>query len=57
MIVVITNWETNPKTGHKQLIVSHGVDSETLQDIVLPNETPEALGAVFDQNIKEYVLH
>lgn len=50
MIVLITY----RKRG--QLLVSHGVDSETLQNVVLPQETPQALGATFNADVDEWVI-
>lgn len=56
MIVLATVMEKDPKTGYARLIVSHGIDSETLQNVVLPQETPQALGAVLDRDLGEWVL-
>jgi hypothetical protein len=35
MIVVIVTKETNPRTGRKQSIVSHGVDLDTGKTVIL----------------------
>ncbi len=56
MIIVITTREKNPKTGRIETIVSHGVESGSLRNVVLPNETPESIGAKFCPAIGEYVL-
>ncbi|GEM_PF-2712723 len=45
-------------TGEKEFGVSHGVDMITGQYVVLPWVShPELLGAKFDQNIGEWVIH
>lgn len=61
MIVCITgNFEiydsNGRKTGRKEFVVSHGVDSETGQNVILPTEDPRRLGAIFDSSIGEWVL-
>lgn len=56
MIIVIANTEKNQKTGRDQIIVSHGIDSDTGRNVILPQETPERLGAVFDPSLGEYIL-
>lgn len=56
MIVVIAFRERDPKTGHVQTLVSHGVDDETGQSVTLPAISPEALGAVWNPGVMEYVL-
>lgn len=55
-IIVITVREKNKTTGKLETIVSHGVDTVTMQNICLPNETPAALGAKYDPEYGEYVL-
>lgn len=54
--IVIVMKERNAKTGRIEEIVSHGIDPETNKDIILPSEPPHALGAVFDHDIREYVI-
>lgn len=49
MINVIVVKERNAKTGRMEEIVSHGVDSETLKNIILPQVSPKELGAVYDK--------
>lgn len=56
MIVVITYTEYNPRTGRKEIRASHGVDLDSDQAVVLPNEPPAELGAVFDADIGEFVI-
>lgn len=57
MIILITTLEKDKKTGHDHLIVSHGVDFETGKNVILPCEPPQALGAVYDEDLLEFVLH
>lgn len=54
--VLVTITEFNEKTRRNEIIVSHGVDLDTGREVVLPNETPEYLGGVFDPNMGEYVV-
>lgn len=56
MIIVIVTKERNPRTGRTEEIVSHGVDADTGKPVILPCESPQAIGAVFDSEIGEYVL-
>ena len=56
MIICITTWERNPRTGKDELIVSHGVDLDTDHAVTLPCQTPQSLGAVFDPELREFVL-
>jgi hypothetical protein len=55
MIIVITIYEENPTTRKMELVVSHGVD-EIGRNICLPSEHPSAIGAVYDEDLREYVL-
>jgi hypothetical protein len=51
MIIVITYKEAD------KIMVSHGVDIDTLQNIILPQIWIKELdGAIFDPSIREYVL-
>lgn len=56
MIIVIVEKSKNAKTGINEEIVSHGVNTETQQQIVLPWISPQELGAKFDKSIGEYIL-
>lgn len=53
MLVLITVKETNPRTFRQEIIVSHGVDTETFSNVPLQQETLEYYqrhcGAIFDQ--------
>lgn len=54
-ICIVEN-ETDQKTGRKQLVVSHGIDEETLRSIPMPQVHPAELGAKYDLSIGEYVI-
>jgi hypothetical protein len=56
MIIVIVQTEHNKKTGHMEQVVSHGIDPDTGKTIILPQESPEKIGAAFDHNIGEWVI-
>lgn len=43
-------------TGEWENVVDYGVDSETLQPVVLPNIHPSLLGATIDQALGEWVI-
>ena len=45
-------------TGEKEFGVSHGIDMNTDQIVILPSVShPEELGAKFDQNLGEWVVN
>jgi hypothetical protein len=56
MIIVITSKEFNEKKNKYETYVSHGVDSSTLKNVVLPQILISEIGAVFNEDINEYVL-
>ena len=37
-------------------VTSHGVDRNTLENVVLPQEDPRALGATWNTQLQEWVL-
>lgn len=55
MILVITETEKND-WGNYSTFASHGIDLSTGQVIILPQISPEALGAEYDYNVGEYVI-
>lgn len=60
-IICITSWfdiynRQGTKTGEKEFTVSHRIDEDTGDAVVLPCEHPDKLGAVWDEGIREYVL-
>ena len=57
MIVVITNQEINPQSGRKEIMVSHGMDLETDQPVVLPNYPLSCFNVAYNSKLGEYVLH
>lgn len=60
MIVLVTGtfevMDRGRRTGRKEFLVSHGVDYDTGEQVVLPSEPPAALGGVFDDTLNEWVL-
>lgn len=56
MIIVVLCEDRNPKTGRKEIVVSHGVDEDTMKTIILPQVPVKDLGARFDNERGEYVL-
>lgn len=45
-------------TGEKEFGVSHGIDMNTDQFVILPHVShPESLGAKFDQQLGEWVIY
>lgn len=56
MVVVITCKERDARTGRERIVASHGIDMDTDNVVTLPGEPPEALGAVFNADLGEYVL-
>lgn len=48
MIQLITVRERNRRTATMETIVSHGVDTENGEVVILPQDPPAALGAVFN---------
>ena len=63
MIICITGWfdiydRQGYKTGKKEFVVSHGVDTDNNDKIVvIPNEHPRDLGAIFSEDIGEWVIY
>lgn len=45
MIVLTTISERNPRTGKIETVVNRAFDLDTGQTVVVPCETPQALGA------------
>ena len=50
MIVLITYKENGKE------YVSHGIDFNTMNNVVLPNETPISMGAVWNEDLESWVL-
>jgi hypothetical protein len=57
MIIVYTTKEKNSHTGRTEIIVSHGIDTNTGKLVIMPSEPIHFIGAVFDKRIGKYVLH
>ena len=43
-------------TGKKEFYVSHGINAETGEKVILPNEHPRSIGAIFDVEMEEWIL-
>lgn len=57
MIILITVQALNKATGRKETIVSHGVDHETMKNVILPCDPLTYFkDAVFSPVLGEYVL-
>lgn len=54
--ICIVETETCPRTGIRRLVVSHGIDEETLRSIPMPQVPPSELGAKYDIQLGEYVI-
>lgn len=56
MIILVLCDEIDEKTKQKtgKQIVSHGVDINTMENVVLPSDYPERLG-VFHRDLQEWV--
>lgn len=57
MIIVITFSELNKETGVKQPIVSHGINTDNDEIVVLPQVPISEIGARFDAILQEFVLY
>jgi len=56
MVMLIVNREEDPGNGRLQLVVSHGIDMETDEVVVMPPVHPRETGAMFDMRLGEWVL-
>ena len=63
MIIVVTGWfdeydRYGMKTGKKVFGVSHGIDGETGETVIMSFENdPKHIGAVWNDNIGEWVIY
>lgn len=55
MIVLITYEEVNKHTKKKEILVSHGIDTDTFSTVVLPSLSPDSIG-YFNHSMQEWVL-
>jgi hypothetical protein len=57
-VIVITCVSRCPRTHREEVVVSHGICSETLKGVVLPPErwTPGMWGTHYDQGLGEWVI-
>lgn len=56
MIIVIVCKEKCKRSGRILEICSHNIDVDTGKIIILPNDSPERIGAKWDFEIGEFVL-
>lgn len=56
MIIAITVYLRNEKTGLKSLVVSHGIERESGRQVVLPCEHPKDIGAIWNAELREWVI-
>jgi len=57
MIIVIVNREWNKQKNRYELIISHGVDEDTLENVVLPQVPVWMINDIkFNSKLEEYVL-
>lgn len=52
MVILITELDEDGRE-----IVSHGVVQHTFEHVVLPNEPPKSLGAIYSYGLGEWVLY
>ena len=57
MIIVATKTEQDTSTGKPQQIVTHGIDEVTRKSVALPERTPQDVGAQWDADYGEFVIH
>jgi hypothetical protein len=62
MIICVTGWfpvydRNGVPTGKKEFGVSHGIDSFTGRNVIVPAEPPERLGAKWNAQLHEWVLY
>lgn len=55
-IMVIVVKEKNHRTGRIEEIVSHGINLDTDQTVIMSGCSPQSVGAVFDVELGEYVI-
>jgi hypothetical protein len=54
----MTDWYEDEETGERKLLVSHGVDPDTLKVHVMPQDPPETFaGARYNELMKRWELH
>lgn len=52
MIILITYLDKK----QNKVLVSHGINADTMKTVILPQESPYEMGAKFNNNIGEWVL-
>lgn len=55
MIILITERIKDEQTAYEHLLVTHGVNATTLENVILPALPPYEIG-VFNEDIGEWVI-
>ena len=45
------------RVKEERFMVSHGVDTNTGRNVILPNEHPSSLGAILDPEYGEWIIY
>ncbi|MFE8701174.1 hypothetical protein ACFYKX_11265 [Cytobacillus sp. FJAT-54145] len=58
MILLVLFEEIHPKTKQKtgRMLVSHGINTVTLENVALPQEPPNELNARWHQDLQGWIL-
>ena len=56
-MIIIVLCEVKNRSGATEKVASHGIDTITGRQIVLPSEKPQDLGAVFNAEMNEWVIY
>jgi len=58
MLVLIANWfQAKDSSNVKEFVVEECFNADTLETVIVPSVHPKELGAVFDEDIGEYVIY
>lgn len=55
-IILITIDDKDSTGKNNEIIVSHGVDMKTGKAVILPNDTPASLGAIYSKEYCEWII-
>jgi hypothetical protein len=55
-IALITYRKENPRTGHIEELVSHGINLATDRMVITSNDRPADMDAFFDNEVGEWIL-
>jgi len=54
--ILIIEYEMEDSRGHKSIVCDHGIDVETMRNIVLPPEPPSVVGDYFSEALGGWVI-